>query len=81
MDEYKLKYPIKAVDGGEITVLKIKSRVKGVDLLEMDNAKGDIGKTLKLIMRMCGIAQREAEDMDVVDINALGDILVKKQEG
>lgn len=79
--EHKLKYPIKTDEGGEKTVLKIKDRIKGADLLVLDEAKGDVERSLKLIARMCQISSYEAEQLDSVDVSILADILAKKQEG
>ena len=77
--EYKLKFAIKSDEGKERSALTIKDRVKGADLLVLDEAVGDVAKTLKLVARMCQISSFEVEQLDASDIEALSEIITKKR--
>jgi hypothetical protein len=78
--EYELQYPIKSVDkpGEEITVVTVKDRIKGADMLVLDAVQGEVAMTLALIGRMCGLTNNQTEELDTADINALGVIIQGK---
>lgn len=79
--DYKLSYPIKTDDEKEKTTLKIRDRIKGADLMAMDEVAGDTAKVLRLIARMSGLSPAEAEQLDAVDIDKLTEIIAKKRKG
>lgn len=77
MAEYKLKHPIKNVNGEEITAVKIKEGFSGADLEIMGNAS-EKGEGTMLVT----IASQVVEDfsptyiraMDARDVKALAEI-------
>jgi hypothetical protein len=79
--EYKLQYVIETDDHRTKNTLTIKDRIKGADLLVMDEASGDVAKALRLIAKMCSISKYESEQLDSADIDALSEILAKKRQG
>jgi len=79
--EYALLYPIETDDHKTKPTLTIKDRIKGADLLVMDEPGGDVAKALKLIARMCSLSKYEAEQLDAADIDVISEMLAKKRSG
>ncbi len=78
-----LKYPIKGLDGAEITEAKIRGRVKVADMMHVaQEAKHPSSEGPCLVARMTGLTIEEVERLDLVDYNALySEIGPGKSEG
>jgi len=76
--EYKLQYPIERDEGGERDTLAIKDRVKGADMLVLDEHGGEVDTALRIIAKMCKISRAEAERLDAADIGVLSEMIAKK---
>ena len=75
-----LKHPVEVqnTDGQVVeTVAKLTfTRLNGRKMRAIDNAKGEIGKTLALIAASAGIPPSTADLLDAEDITAAGEILI-----
>jgi hypothetical protein len=71
--EVELKMPIEA-HGEEITTLKLRRPNFG-DMMQMDNAKGEMAKFAKLI-EVCGnIPPSSVKKIDVEDVNRIAEAI------
>jgi len=57
-----------------ITEVTVKSHPTGADLLELDRADGDFGKTLRMIAAFCGLSWRTVQQLHVSDITTIGEV-------
>ena len=76
---HPLKHPIeiKAASGQvmeTITELRLR-RPKGKHLKATDAAKGEVGKTLALIVAIAGIPASAADEIDGEDLAAIGEVM------
>jgi hypothetical protein len=81
-DTYQLKHPIvlrTRVQGGEerqeeITEVPIR-RLKSKDLRMLDRTDGSIAKSLSLIGALTGLSGSAVDELDLEDIEGLGEIV------
>jgi hypothetical protein len=70
----ELQYPVEHA-GKRITSVTLRGRVKGADMLAMDQGKGQNDQALRLIAEMSGVAYAATLKMDSVDIAVIGGAL------
>lgn len=79
---YRLKNPItitsiegKVLDELSVSEMTIRSDVRARDLQAMDDATGEVGKTLALIAKLSGLTKRQVDELGVADFAAIGEIV------
>ncbi len=79
---YTLKHPITVVfnkgkdDEREEQILEVTlRRLKGRDLRATDACPGQASMVLLLISKATGLTQAQADDLDLEDVTALGDLV------
>ena len=82
MTEVALKYPIQDLEDPtkKINTVTVKDRIKGSDMLVLDQENGEVASSLAIIGRMPGLAPSQVEALDSVDIAALSDVIQKKSQ-
>lgn len=73
MIEISLKTPITA-HGEEVTVLKVRRPTFG-DLMQLDNAKGEMGKMAKLIECCAQIPASSVKMIDIEDVQTISEAI------
>ncbi len=71
--QHTLKYSIKSFDGGMLSTVTYRERVKVADMMAVaESSKGrDGAEGPHLVARMCGLPVSVIEDMDMEDYNDL----------